>query len=52
MQDLLSDNDLYSDARKDELAELLRREGELKAEAESLEETWLEHQQALEDIEQ
>ncbi len=52
VQDLLSDNDLYSDARKDELAELLRREGELKAEAESLEETWLEHQQALEDIEQ
>ena len=50
LQARLSDTDLYSAARKDDLAALLKREGELKARAELLEETWLEQQQAMEEM--
>jgi len=52
LQARLSDTDLYSAGRKDDLAALLKREGELKARAELLEDTWLEQQQALEEMEE
>ncbi len=48
----LADTDLYTEGRKAELADVLQRETSLKAEAETLEERWLNDQQALEDLEQ
>ena len=50
LQTRLGDTDLYTDGRKQDLADLLQREGELKARATQLEEAWLEQQQALEEI--
>jgi ATP-binding cassette subfamily F protein 3 len=50
LQTQLGDTSLYSDGRKQDLADLLRREGELKARATQLEEAWLEQQQTLEEI--
>jgi ATP-binding cassette subfamily F protein 3 len=50
MQAMLSDGDLYSEARKGELADLLKREGELKTRAEQLEEAWFEQQHELEEL--
>jgi len=50
MQTLLSDSDLYSEARKGELANLVKREGELKVRTEQLEEAWLEQQHELEEL--
>jgi len=50
MQALLSDSDLYSEARKGELADLVKREGELKVRTEELEEEWLEQQHELEEL--
>jgi len=50
LQAQLADETLYEDARRGELAELLQREGQLKNRAAELEETWLEQQQALEDL--
>jgi len=50
MQALLSDSDLYSATRKAELADLLKREGELKAKAAQLEEAWFEQQHELEEL--
>lgn len=50
VQETLADNDLYDPSRKQELAELLQQEGELKAKADSLEELWLEQQEELEAI--
>ncbi|MCB1696480.1 MAG: ATP-binding cassette domain-containing protein [Pseudomonadales bacterium] len=50
VQTRLSDTDLYSEGRKQDLAALLKREGELKARAVQLEETWLEQQEALEQL--
>ena len=41
---------MYSAERKNELADLLKREGELKLQAGQLEESWLEQQQMLEDL--
>ncbi|MEH6634288.1 MAG: ATP-binding cassette domain-containing protein [Halioglobus sp.] len=49
LQSQLGDTDLYNQERKSELAELLKREGELKSQAEQLEESWLEQQQVLEE---
>ncbi len=46
----LGDNQIYRDESREVLAELLRREGELKARAGDLEERWLEQQQALEEL--
>ncbi len=48
----LGDTDLYTADRKSELADLLLRQGELKVRAGDLEESWLEQQQALEQLEQ
>ena len=50
LQTQLGDTDLYTEARKQDLANLLKREGELKATAMQLEETWLEQQQELEEL--
>ena len=50
MQAVLSDSDLYSEARKGELADLVKREGELKVQAEQLEEAWFEQQHELEEL--
>ena len=51
LQETLADAALYSEARKAELAQLLQAEGGLKAQAEQLEERWLELQQSVEDLE-
>ncbi len=51
VQALLADGDLYSQTRKDELADLLKREGQLKTQSEELEEAWLEQQDELESLE-
>ncbi len=48
LQARLGDPELYSGERKQDLANLLKREGELKTRAAQLEETWLEQQEALE----
>ena len=50
VQQQLGDTDLYGESRKQDLADLLRREGELKTKAAALEEDWLEQQQALEEL--
>lgn len=50
IQDELGDSGLYEVERKEELNELLKREGELKTKAEKLEETWLTCQEELEAI--
>ena len=49
-QTLLADNDLYSEQRKAELAELLLRQGELQSRSEQLEEMWFEQQHELEEL--
>ena len=46
----LGDTELYSESRKQELADLLKREGELKNRSEQLDELWLEQQQTLEEL--
>ncbi|WP_129141030.1 ABC-F family ATP-binding cassette domain-containing protein [Modicisalibacter coralii] len=52
LEEALGDPDLYTDAaRKAELTDLLARQGELKGEVESLEEAWLEAEEALEQLE-
>ena len=48
LQHQLADADIYAQERKLELAKLLKREGEIKAMAEQLEESWFNQQQALE----
>lgn len=50
VQERLADQDIYSDARKDELAAALKEEGQLKARADEVEERWLDLQQQLEEI--
>ena len=48
----LGDTDLYSDARKDELKQLLQRQAEHKRQLDDTEAEWLEQQEALEALEQ
>ncbi|MFT5711334.1 MAG: ATP-binding cassette subfamily F protein 3 [Halioglobus sp.] len=50
MQARLADSDLYSKTRKDELADLLKLEGQLKTQSDELEEAWLEQQDELESL--
>ena len=50
VQALLADSDLYSKTRKDELADLLKREGQLKSQSDELEEAWLEQQDEMESL--
>jgi ATP-binding cassette subfamily F protein 3 len=52
LQTRLGDTDLYLEGRKQDLANLLQREGELKARASQLEENWLAQQEALEALTQ
>ncbi|KXS37396.1 ATP-binding cassette domain-containing protein [Modicisalibacter tunisiensis] len=53
LEGALGDPDLYTDAaRKAELTDLLARQGELKGEVETLEQSWLEAEEALEALEQ
>ena len=51
LQALLADPALYSDGSGEEVADLLQRQGQLKTQAAALEESWLEQQQALEELE-
>jgi ATP-binding cassette subfamily F protein 3 len=48
----LENNDLYTEDHRQTLADLLKREGELKVRAEQLDETWLDQQQVLEELSQ
>lgn len=48
----LENNDLYTEDYRQTLAELLKREGELKVRAEELDEIWLDQQQVLEELSQ
>ena len=48
----LENNDLYTEDHRQTLADLLKREGELKVRAEELDEVWLDQQQALEELSQ
>ncbi len=52
IQARLTDSDLYDGARKDELATLLLREGELKTAAVELEDSWLTLQDELEALDE
>ena len=47
----LADPDIYDAARKDELARLVREQGELQAEVEQLESDWMAAEEALEAME-
>ncbi len=50
IQSALTDSDLYTEARKAELTELVRQEGLLKSELETLEETWLDQQEQIDSL--
>jgi ATP-binding cassette subfamily F protein 3 len=52
LQAQLADGDLYADSAGNELAELLKQEGQLKRELEDIESEWLAQQEALEALEQ
>ncbi len=47
----LGDSELYTEARKEELSELVWEQGRLRAEGSEKEERWLELHQQLEDLE-
>ena len=50
LDDIIADADLYSDARRAERQQVMAEHGELGKHMQSLEERWLELQEALEDI--
>ncbi|MFT6051503.1 MAG: ATP-binding cassette subfamily F protein 3 [Halioglobus sp.] len=50
IQSQLADVGIYADDRKSDLAELLKREGEVKTRSELLEENWFSQQQELESL--
>jgi len=50
IQERLADNTLYEGEHSAELADLLKREGDLKNRTEELEELWLEQQDAIEEL--
>jgi len=52
LREQLGNSELYTDANKQTLANLLKREGELKVRAAELDEIWLEQQQTLEELSQ
>jgi len=51
LQTQLADGDLYTQSASEELAQLLKQEGQLKRELEDIESEWLEQQEALEALE-
>jgi ATP-binding cassette subfamily F protein 3 len=52
LREQLGNTDLYTEDHRLTLAEMLRREGELKVRAEELDDIWLEQQQMLEELSQ
>ncbi len=52
LREQLGNSELYTEANKQTLANLLKREGELKVRAAELDEIWLEQQQTLEELSQ
>ena len=50
VREQLGSAELYTEAQKTRLAELLKREGELKVRADELDELWLDQQQTLEEL--
>ena len=52
VREQLGNADLYAEEHKHTLADLLKREGELKTRADELDDTWLEQQQLLEELSQ
>jgi ATP-binding cassette subfamily F protein 3 len=51
LQAQLADGDLYTQSAGDELAELLKQEGQLKCELADIESEWLAQQEALDALE-
>ncbi|MFC3681939.1 ATP-binding cassette domain-containing protein [Bacterioplanoides pacificum] len=51
IEEKMSDTDLYSDARKDELQQLLTQQGDLKSQLEEIEMEWMELTEQLEEAE-
>ena len=51
LQAQLADGDLYADSAGNELAELLKQEGQLKRELQGIESEWLAKQEELEMLE-
>ena len=52
LRERLSDTDLYTEQNKQALADLLKREGDLKVRAAELDELWLEQQHKMEELTQ
>ena len=50
LREQLGNSDLYTEANRQKLAGLLKREGELKVRGAQLDDIWLEQQQTLEDL--
>ena len=46
----LADTQIYAEEHREALEKLLLEEGKLQAQADTLDETWLEQQQALEEL--
>ena len=51
IEEKMSDTDLYSDSRKDELQQLLTQQGDLKSQLEEVEMEWMDLTEQLEDSE-
>jgi len=49
IEEKMSDTDLYSDSRKDELQKLLTQQGDLKSQLEEIEMEWMELTEQLEE---
>jgi ATP-binding cassette subfamily F protein 3 len=49
LQAELADPAMYEAEHRDRLAQVVKQEGEIKAELETLEELWMEQQEALDD---
>jgi ATP-binding cassette subfamily F protein 3 len=52
LEDVLADNDLYTDANKEKLKELLMQQSDLKSDLEQAEMDWFEASEALEEAQQ
>jgi ATP-binding cassette subfamily F protein 3 len=50
VREQMASTELYTEAQRDTLAELLKREGVLKLRAAELDEIWLDQQQRLDDL--
>jgi len=52
LREQLGDTGLYAEQNRQNLSDMLKREGELKTRAAELEDLWLEQQQMLEELAQ